>query len=116
MGVSANNYIAWLSQRFSDYLMAHTLANIVKEAAGFLGKVPQEHVVVGQLVTWTRGSMVEEKGNFQGIGWVVKSCGLELPHRQWSGSILNESQIYLSNNNISRLGFTPRLGAQYFFG
>jgi hypothetical protein len=60
--------------------------------------------------------MVKEEGNLHGIGWVVKSGGLELPHRQWSGSILNENQVHLSNNDISRLGFTPRLGAQYFFG
>jgi hypothetical protein len=61
--------------------MADTLANIVKQTAGLPGKVTQEHVVIGKLMTWTGGGMVKEEGSFQGVGWMLKSRGLELPHR-----------------------------------
>jgi hypothetical protein len=39
MRISSNNYITRLSQGFSYYLVANTLANIVDKAAGLSGKL-----------------------------------------------------------------------------
>jgi hypothetical protein len=61
-------------------------------------------------------SVVNEQDRSLRVSHAAESTRLKLPYGQWPGSILNEDQVYLSNDNISRAGIAARLPAQYLFG
>jgi hypothetical protein len=115
MRVRANHDISRPGQRFTDQLVADALAQVRHSGAALFGELAQKKMVIGQRLVGAGHSVIKEDHRFPGIGQALEAAGLELPHRQRPGGILNENQVDRGDDDIPGPCVTTGPVAQYLF-
>jgi hypothetical protein len=116
MRVGTNYDISGTGKILREQLVAYSFADVIDVTPCFPGEAAQQNMVIGKLLSGTGSSMVQEYYCLLWPGQNSKTAFFELSYGQGAGSILDKSQVHISNHDIPGLSLTMRFEAENHLG